>query len=138
MNGFLAFVVRGRTQAIVVATLAMLLPLTSFVSAAVVGLVTLRYGMADGALVLVATLAASSGLGWLVFGELQGVVAFAVLLGLPVLMLAGVLRATASQGLMLTAAGALGAVVISGIHLLTGDPAAWWRGLLTRHVLEPA
>jgi hypothetical protein len=136
VGSLLSFVVRGRTHAIGVATLCLLLPLTSFLAGGVVGLVTLRHGIVEGGLVLAGTAVIASTVTWTLFGELQGIVVFTLMLGLPVLVLAEVLRVSASQGLAVTLAGALGAVPLLALHLGVDDPTAWWRGLLERLVLE--
>jgi hypothetical protein len=65
------------------------------------------------------------------------VVVFVLFTGLPVLVLAWVLRQSASHGATLTAAGVMGGVVLAGIHLLTADPVAWWRARLERYVAQP-
>lgn len=53
MHALAQFVLKGRTQAIVVAVVTALLPLLFWLSAAVVSLVTLRKGAAKGGLILV-------------------------------------------------------------------------------------
>ena len=53
MHALAQFILKGRTQAIVVAVSAALLPLLFFISAAAVSLVTLRKGAAKGAFILV-------------------------------------------------------------------------------------
>jgi len=131
------FIVRSRTHAIAVALIGMLVPPFSFVSGSVVGLTTLRYGIADGALVLAVTMAVSTLAMGLMLGTYQPVVIFVLFTGLPVLLLAQVLRKTESQGATLTAAGAMGGVVLAGIHLASADPVAWWRAKLERFVAQP-
>jgi hypothetical protein len=137
VGSLVRFIVRSRTHAIATAVIGILLPFFSFVSGGVVGLTVLRYGIADGALVLAVTTAVSTLVMWLLLGTYQPVVIFVLFTGLPVLLLAWVLRETASQGATLTAAGVMGAVVSAGIHLLTADPVAWWRAKLERFVAQP-
>ena len=129
--------VRSRTHAIATAVLCMLVPLFSFVSGGIVGLAALRYGLADGALVLAVTTAVSTLAMWLLHETYLPVVIFVLFTGLPVLGLAWVLRQTASQGMTLTAAGGMGAVVLLGIHVLTADPVAWWRARLDGFLAQP-
>lgn len=114
----------------------LLLPPFGFVAAGMVGLVTLKYGVADGALILAASVAVSSAIMLLVLQSADAAILFAVTMGLPVLMLATVLRYTASQGAALACAGLLGGTVIAAVHLLTADPVAWWRGLLETFLVE--
>ena len=131
------FIVRSRTHAIAVAVMGMLLPPFSFVTGGIIGLTTLRYGLADGALVLAVSMAVSTLAMGLALGTYQPVVIFILFTGLPVILLAQVLRQTGSQGTALAAAGAVGAGVLAGIHLLTADPVLWWRGKLEQFVAEP-
>lgn len=131
------FIVRSRTHAISVAVMGMLVPPFSFVTGGIIGLTALRYGLADGALVLAVSMAVSTLAMGLLLGTYQPVVIFILFTGLPVIFLAQVLRQTDSQGTTLTAAGAVGAVVVAGIHLLTEDPVAWWRVKLEHFVAEP-
>ncbi len=130
MREFLKFVTRSRAHAAGTAVLGLLLPPFGFVAAGMVGLVTLKYGVADGALILAASVAVSSAVMLLVLNSADAAVLFAVSMGLPILLLAAVLRSTASQGAALTCAGLLGGTAIAAIHLLTADPVAWWRGVL--------
>jgi len=129
--------VRSRGHAIAVAVLGMLVPPFSFVTGGMIGVAVLRYGLADGALVLAVSMAVSTLAMGLMLGTYQPVVIFVLFTGLPILLLAQVLRQTGSQGATLAAAGALGAVVLVGIHLLTADPVAWWRAKLERFVARP-
>jgi hypothetical protein len=131
------FIVRSRTHAISLAVAGMLVPPFSFVTGGIIGLTTLRYGLADGALVLAVSMAASTLAMGLLLGSYQPVVIFILFTGLPVLLLAQVLRQTDSQGSALAAAGFVGAAVLAGIHLLTADPVMWWRGQLEQFVAAP-
>jgi hypothetical protein len=137
MGSLVRFIVRSRTHAISLAVMGMLLPPFSFVTGGIVGLTSLRYGLADGALVLAASMAVSALALGLLLGTYQPVVIFILFTGLPVMILAQVLRQTDSQGITLAAAGVLGAAVLAGIHLLTADPVAWWRAQLELYVAEP-
>lgn len=137
MATLVRFIVRSRTHAIALAVMGMLLPPFSFVTGGIVGLTALRYGLADGALVLAVTMAVSTLAMGLLLGTYQPVIIFILFTGLPVLILAPVLRQTNSQGTTLAAAGGIGALVLAGIHLLSADPIAWWRAKLERFVAEP-
>ena len=131
------FIVRSRTHAISLAVAGMLVPPFSFVTGGIIGLTTLRYGLTDGALVLAVSMAASTLAMGLLLGSYQPVVIFILFTGLPVLLLAQVLRQTDSQGSALAAAGFVGAAVLAGIHLLTADPVMWWRDQLEQFVAAP-
>lgn len=133
---FLKFVTRSRTRAAGTAVLGLLLPPFGFVAAGMVGLVTLKYGVADGALILAASVAVSSAVMLLVLHSADAALLFAVSMGLPILFLAAILRTTASQGAALASAGLLGGSVIAAVHLLTADPVAWWRGVLETFLID--
>lgn len=118
------FVLANRVRAGLIALAASLLPLLSFVSFMVVGLVTLRKGLADGALVLVWAVVPSIALmistgPSLTFYEL---VIFYVLL----LALAEVLRRYSSWGVVLEIVIVLFVVMIVLAHLFVPDLQAWW------------
>jgi len=129
VRAVLAFLLRGRLHATLAAALGLLVPPLSIASAGLIGLVTLRHGALGGVQVLAGS-AAIAALLWSVVGSADPVILFVVMTGLPVLGLCAVLRATASQGITLAAAGLGGALLIAMLHLLTGDPARWWRGVL--------
>ncbi len=137
MGSVVRFIVRSRTHAISLAVAGMLVPPFSFVTGGIIGLTTLRYGLADGALVLAASMAASILVMGLFLDTYQPVVIFVLFTGLPVILLAQVLRQTDSQGIALAAAGTVGAAVLAGIHLLATDPVLWWRGQLEQFVAAP-
>lgn len=134
MRRFLNFVMRGRINAICVSTLALLLSLAfvpaSGVSAGIIGVVTLRYGPSEGALILASTLALGAALSTFLIQSFTMVAVIGASLVLPAYVLALVLRSTASQGTALAMTGVLGAFAFCTIHLLTGDPVAWWREVL--------
>lgn len=136
MQGLLKFLIRSRFHAAGSAALGLLVPPFGFVAAGIVGLVTLRYGVADGALILAASLAVSSGVMLVALQSADAALIFALTMGLPVYLLAAVLRYTASQGMTLAAAGALGGSAIAGLHLLSSDPVGWWRWALTKVLVE--
>jgi hypothetical protein len=102
--------------------------MTSLLASSVVGLATLRNGLAQG--VVVAALAtvlsgvvAAGSMGASVL-LLQGIL---LLTWIPVVVLCELLRRSASQGLVLSWAVAGAAGVILGLWLVFGDMAPWWR-----------
>lgn len=146
MRAFVAYVLRGRTQAITVAallaTVALLLPMLGYLSGAVIGyfsgavigLISLRYGAMEGALVTLGAVALSAVFVLLVAGNPLPVMVFMAVTLLPVWLIAVVLRLTASQGMALLMAGLLGMVAVLGVHFSLADPAAWWRALLEQMI----
>jgi hypothetical protein len=146
VRAFVAYVLRGRTQAITVAallaTVALLLPMLGYLSGAVIGyfsgavigLISLRYGAMEGALVTLGAVALSAVFVLLVAGNPLSVVVFMAVTLLPVWLIAVVLRLTASQGMALLTAGLLGMVTVLGVHFFLADPAVWWRALLEQMI----
>ena len=127
------FIVRSRAHAISVAVIGILVPPFSILTGAIIGLTILRYRLVDGALVLAVSTVALG----LVAGAFQPAVNFILFIGLPVFLLAQLLRQTESQGIALSAAGAMSALALTGIHLLMADPVAWWAAQFERSVGRP-
>jgi hypothetical protein len=135
MKALAGFIVSGRYQAILAASLcgilAFTLPpfstLTNYLGAAVVSLVTLRIGISQGLLVLAAATAVT-----LLFHRLTGVpgatIAVTVLmLWVPCWLVSVVLRRTVSLAVAMFTAAALGVVALISVYAVAGDPAPWWH-----------
>ncbi len=125
---------RGPAQAVLVAAsfaaLSLLLPPLSYVSAATVSLVTLRKGSREGAVILAA---AGIVVGLLLFvstGAPWFALSVALVLWLPVWLMSVVLRATVSLASTFGVAGAVGVLLVLGLHLYLPDPAAAWQQAL--------
>ena len=126
MGGFLRFVTRSRYHAIGVSALSLVVPPFSFVAGAIIGLATLRYGAAEGLAVLAGTSAIFALAMWALAGSIFPAALFAVVTGLPALVLCAVLRATSSQGLVLVVATLAAAIAIMALYMVVPDPVAWW------------
>jgi hypothetical protein len=100
------------------------------------GLVTLRYGPAEGVLVLLGSAFVTGAFTLLLLGSPHTVLLFTLGSWVPVWLLAAVLWYSASQGAALTAACLLGALLVAGIHLVLPDPAGWWQDWLSRMVTQ--
>jgi len=148
MKALAGFIVRGRYQAILSASLcgmlAFVLPpfstLTNYLGAAVVSLVTLRIGVSQGLLVMVAATVVT-----MLFYQLMGVppatIAVTVLmLWVPCWLISLVLRRTVNLAGAMLAAAVLGLLALALIYVVAGDPAPWWYEhlLLIRTTLEEA
>ena len=129
MGGFLRFVTRSRYHAIGVSALSLLMPPFSFVGGAVIGLVTLRYGAAEGFAVLAGSATVFAVAMWVLAGSIAPAVVFLVVTGLPALALCALLRATSSQGFVLVAATLAAGAAIVVLYLAVPDPVAWWLGM---------
>lgn len=134
MKALASFILRGSNQAILIAVgtgvLAMLLPPLSLISGAAVGLVTLRMGVLQGAIVMLGSTAFAATLAYFSLGNvLPGLMFFGVL-WLPLWILGWVLRETRSLALATLVAGGLGILGVLGSYLLLGDISAWWEQTL--------
>ncbi len=142
MRGLLAAVMADRWRAalaaVATAFLALLLPPLSLPSGAVVALVTLVHGAAEG--MLVTAIAAGGGALTGLVALKQPWIALAFVLGswLPAVGVAAVVRATRSLALGLWAAAAMGAAVALLVHLALPDPRAFWQELLASPPLREA
>lgn len=129
-----SFVMRGRSQAVMAATILAVLSLTlaplGILSAAVVGLVTLREGPRPGIFVAFMATAACGLLAILTVGNMAPALGFLALLWLPAWFLGAVLRTTRSLALAVQGALFLGLALIVVYYLQFPDPVAEWTRLL--------
>lgn len=134
MRAFLKYIVRGRPQAITTAATcaaaSLFVPPVSYIGGAVVALVELRYGARQAGLVVAGAVALLAVLAYVVEGSPILAFSLAAIIWLPVWPIAVVLRVTNSQGLALTAAGAIAGVGVLVCHLVFDDIGAWWGAVL--------
>lgn len=134
MQSLAGFIVRGRSQATLVATasamLSLLVPLLGLLSSATLALVTLRKGAAEG--LAVGALAGLAGglLAYATLGSPLPAVGFILVLWLPIWGLSLVLRRTRSLALTVHVTALIGLVIVAGVYLQAADPAAYWTELL--------
>ncbi len=143
MLGLAAFAARGPMQAGVLAGLAglgfilipLLMPLLPL-SGAAIALTAMRRGWANAltaagiAALLVALVFAS------LLGDVRPALMLVLILWLPVVIEAEVLRATVSLRYAILVAAGLGGLALLAIYVVLGDPAAWWTEQL--QVVRPA
>lgn len=136
MNFLATYIMRGRMQAMLVASslalLSLIMPPVSIVSSATIALVTLRLGAFEGLYVLLSSSAAASALGWLLLGSFQFALAYAAVLWLPVWLIATVLREGRYLSLAIEIAVLLGVIGVVGYYFVNPDSAAMWKSLLTQ------
>lgn len=138
MRAIANFILRGRIQALLViiggAALTSLLPIFSHVSGGALALATLRNGLREGVLLALGAALFLGAVALLSPGEPARLNVFlllmALLIWLPVLLAAQVLRNTRSMGAALVSAGALSALVVVGFHAVVGDVENWWRDIM--------
>ena len=114
----------------VLAILALPMPPLSILSAAVIGLVTLRKGLQEGMLTLVLSGLACALLALLLFSQTLTIIGYVLLMWVPIWLLGGVLRSYPALGLALTVALLLGLLAILGQYLQSQDPAEAWQTVL--------
>lgn len=134
MKAFANWVMKGRMQAVIAATVLAILGLLVtplvLVSAAVVMLAVERQGWREGALVVGGALLAIAGLGGLLFQMPVGALLVGVVLWLPAALLGGVMGRWGTLRLAIEAATIGGALILLLQYALLGDPAAFWADTL--------
>jgi len=134
MNALARFIMRDRKQAIlVIAALTILswgLSLASLLATAAIALPTLRRGGKEGALLILGALPVVAIAGQMTLGDAVQAGGYSLVMWLPVLLVAVVLRETSSLSLAVLSALALGLLVVLGIYAAVPDPAAFWLGAL--------
>ena len=134
MLGLASFIMRGRSQAALVAAvfaiLSLLFPLTGMLSSATLALATLRQGPVEGLLVGLFAGLASGLFAFAALGSPMPALGFALALWLPVWALAVLLRNSGSPALTVTTAGLMGLAILIGLKVGVADPAAYWAELL--------
>jgi len=137
MKALASFIMRGRTQATLVAVvgavLSLVIPPLSHLSGATIGLVTLRNGAKEGLFLMLALGLVMGGIGMMSSvegGLVQAYVIGMLLLSVPVLLASVVLRVTRSLGQTLTAIAIMAALLILLVNIMLGDAVAWWRTIL--------
>ncbi len=134
MKAFANWVMKGRMQAVIAATvsavLALLVAPLAMVSSAVVMLAVLRQGWREGLLVVGSALLAIAGLGGLLFQMPIPSLLIGLMLWVPAAVLGGVLGVTGSlrRAIEAAAIGAGGIVLLQ--YLLVDDPVAFWADAL--------
>ncbi|SMF93780.1 hypothetical protein SAMN02949497_1072 [Methylomagnum ishizawai] len=138
MRSFANFILRHPLAAVLIAglfgILALKIPPFALISAAAVGLYALRQGGLPGVLVMLGAGLVVAG-GWFWLGSRPGL-DFPLVFALwpPLLLAAGTLRRTESQGAALLVVGLWVGLFILAMHLATGDVVAFWKAWLHRAV----
>ena len=141
MRALATYIMRGPVQAVLVtAVLALVslipvLGMVSVLSGAAVALVTLRHGAKQGLMILLGASLIISIFMYFIFGTMVLGLMFALLLWLPLLGLALVLRSNSSWSMLLDAVAAMGIAGIALFYLLIGDPSQFWQMALGK-ILE--
>lgn len=138
MNFLATYIMRGRMQAMIVASslalLSLMMPPVSVVSSATVALVTLRRGAFEGLFVLASSTVAAGLLGYLAIGSYQFALLYVMVLWLPVWLISIVLREGRHLSLAVEIAIFIGIIGIIGFYLYVAEPAAIWKTILMQMV----
>lgn len=125
---------RGRMQAIIAAsTLALFslkFPPISILSLAAVALVTLRQGALEGIYLQIGAGLAAAVLGFFALDNYQFALFYALLLWLPVWLIAVTLRVSRQLSMAVEVAVFIGMLGVAGFYLFVSEPPALWAGLL--------
>jgi len=129
-----AYIIKGRMQAMMVASslalLSLLFPPVSIVSSAAVALVTLRRGGNEGLYVLIFSCLSAALLGYFLFGNLQFALLYGLVLWLPIWLISIVLREGKHLSIAIQIAVLLGMVGVVGFYLYANDATALWQSVL--------
>ena len=140
MKAFVNWVMRGRMQAVVAATvlavMALIVTPLSIFSAAIVTLTVLRQGWREGLLVVLSALLAIGGLGGLLFQMPLATVLIGMMLWVPAAVLGGLMGQTGSLRIGIEAAAVGAAAIVVLQYLLLGDPAVFWAETLNSFVAQ--
>ncbi|MDD5460407.1 MAG: hypothetical protein PHG00_02055 [Methylococcales bacterium] len=125
-------------QAIIAASsfalLSLIMPPVSIVSSASVALVTLRRGAVEGLTILASSSVAAGLLGFLVSGNYQFALLYAIVLWMPVWLISIVLREGQQLSLAVEIAVLIGVLGVAGVYLYVPDPAAMWKNILSQMI----
>lgn len=129
--GLASFCMKGKLQAGLLAAtflvLALIFPLSAWLSSAFIGLVFLRKGLATGLQVVLIAGIGACALSWLALGTAQVVLLPLVLFWIPIIIVSNVLHRTVIIAHSLLSAGTIGFLVVLGLFSwYNGDPSIIW------------
>jgi uncharacterized membrane protein len=140
MKAFANWVMKGRMQAVVAATvlavLALLVTPLALLSAAVIMLTVQRQGWREGVLVVGSALLAIAGLGGLLFQMPVATLLIGAMLWVPAAVLGGVMGRTGSMRMAIETASLGGALIVLLQYWLMADPAAFWADTLNQFLVQ--
>lgn len=140
MRSLAAFVMRGRIQAVIavlgLGALSLVVPLVSLLSAAALGLVTLRLGLRPSAWVLGVALTASCLLGVALTGAWLPALLYGLVMWAPIWLAALLLRTSGRLALTLETATGASMLAVGALYLLIENPANFWRETMER-LIQP-
>ena len=140
MKAFASWVMKGRMQAVIAATvlavLALLITPLALASAAVITLTVLRQGWREGLLVVLSSLLAIAGLGGLLFQMPIAIALIGASLWVPAAVLGAILGRTGMLRIAMEAAAVAAAGIVVLQYLTMQDPAAFWAEMLNEFLVR--
>lgn len=140
MKAFANWMMKGRMQAVIAATvlavLALLITPLGLFSAAVIALTVLRQGWREGVLVVLSALLAIGGLGGLLFQMPVATVLIGAMLWVPAAVLGGIVGRSGSLRVGIEAAAVGAAAVVLLQYGIMSDPAAFWADALNEFLVQ--
>ena len=141
MRALASYLMRGPLQAVLVTVVGSVLSLIllpfSHLSGAAIGLVTLRKGTKQGAIVLAGALLVTSILAMIAQGQPTYAFGFALVMWLPMLILAAVLRNVRSLPRTFMVSMLFGWIVIISTFVVLDEPGIWWYETIVSPMFEP-
>ena len=138
MNFLANYIMRGRIQAMIVAStlalLSLMMPPVSVVSSATIALVTLRRGGYEGLTILGCSSVAVGLLGFLILGNFQFALLYVMVLWLPAWLISIVLREGRHLSLAVEIAVLIGVIGVFGFYLYVAEPVEMWKAVLTQMI----
>lgn len=138
MNALAGFIMKGRSQAILVTSVLTMiswaLSLASLLAAAAVALPTLRRGGREGLFIMLGALPVVALAGQFIMGNALQAGGYSLALWAPVVIVAMVLRESASLSIAVMSALALGLLLVAGFYLVVSEPSAFWYDALERTI----
>ena len=138
MSFLAAYIMRGRMQAMIVAStlalLSLMMPPVSVVSSASVALVTLRRGAFEGLYVVVCSSVAAGLLGFFLLGNYQFALLYGMVLWVPVWLISIILREGRHLSLAVEIAVLIGVLGVVGFYLYDTESATMWKSILSQMV----
>ncbi len=138
MNFLATYIMRGRMQAMIVASslalLSLIMPPVSIVSSAAVALVTLRLGAFEGLYILICSSVAAGLLGLFTLGNYQFALLYVLVMWLPVWLISIVLREGRHLSLSIEIAVLIGVLSVIGCYVYNPDLASMWQTILAQMI----
>lgn len=141
MRAIASYIMRGPFQAVLVTVVCGVLSLIllpfSHLSGAAIALVTLRQGIRQGLIVIGGSMLVTAIIAFIALGQPKYAIGFALIMWLPMLYLAAVLRTSISLPKTLIASVAIGWLSIAATYMVLDEPGVWWYETVIDPMFKP-